>query len=468
MTNSYDIIVIGGGPGGYVAAIRASQLGFKTAVIEKAHLGGICLNWGCIPTKSLLCSSDLWHTAKHFTDYGIDAKSLSFDIAKITKRSREVSAKLAEGVKFLMKKNNITVIEGHGNLNGKNGVLVRKNAARDSERITELNAKHIILATGASARVVQGLEPDGEVIWTYKEAMVPEKLPASIIIVGSGAIGMEFASFYSTLGSKVTVVEMADRILPVEDSEISKIAQKSFEKDGVSIHVTSTLSITKKDKNGVEAVIKTGDKTTPIKAEKVIVAAGIVPNTENLGLEGTKIKFERGHIKTDGYLRTDQPNVYAIGDVTMPPWLAHKASHEAVVCIDAIAGKNPHPIKPENIPGCTYCRPQIASIGLSEDRAKAEGVAVKIGRFPFSANGKAIAQGETDGLVKVIFDAKTGSLIGAHIIGTEATELIHNFTLGKTMEAVEEDFMHTIFPHPTLSEMLHEAALAAYGKALHV
>lgn len=461
----FDVAIIGGGPGGYVAAIRASQLGLKTAVIERAHLGGICLNWGCIPTKALLRSAEVYHLMQHADAFGLSAKSISFDLEKIVKRSRDVSAQLTKGIGFLMKKHKVTVIEGEGTLAGRGEIAVSK----DKKPLQHVKAKHIILATGARARNIPGIEADGKLIWSYREAMTPDMLPKSLLVMGSGAIGIEFASFYRTLGVDVTVVELQDRVLPVEDAEISQHAQKAFEKHGMKILTGTSVKSVKKGKNDVTATLvdKNGKETT-MTVDRIISAVGIIGNTENIGLEGTRVKVERGHIVVDDMLRTDEPGVYAIGDVVGAPWLAHKASHEGVICVEAIAGKRPHAMNRKNIPGCTYCHPQVASVGLTEQAAIAAGHDVKVGRFPFHGNGKAIALGEPDGLVKTVFDAKTGALLGAHMIGAEVTEMIQGYVVGKSMEATELDFMHTIFPHPTLSEMMHESVLDAYGKALHV
>lgn len=464
MAENFDIVIIGGGPGGYVAAIRASQLGMKTALVEREHLGGICLNWGCIPTKALLRSSEIYHTLHHLGDYGLAAEKITFDLQKIVARSRGVSAQLTKGIGFLMKKNKVTVFDGKASLAGHGKVSVSK----DSAKVAELEAKHIIIATGARARALPNIQPDGKLIWTYKEAMVPEKMPKSLLVIGSGAIGIEFASFYKTMGADVTVVEVQNRILPVEDEEISALAKKSFEKDGMKILTSTTVTAVKTGKDSVTATLQTAEgKTSELTVDRVILAVGIIGNTEGIGLESTKVKIERGHIVTDNVYRTAEPGIYAIGDVTGAPWLAHKASHEGVICVEAIAGKHPHAMKKENIPGCTYCRPQVASVGLSEKAAKEKGHEVKIGRFSFIGNGKAIALGEPEGLIKTVFDAKTGELLGAHMIGAEVTEMIQGYAIGKTMEAVEADFMHTVFPHPTLSEMMHEAVLDAYGQALH-
>ncbi len=461
---AFDVIVVGGGPGGYVAAIRAAQLGLKTAVVEREHLGGICLNWGCIPTKALLRSAEVGHLLKHADAYGFTATGVSFDLKKIVDRSRKVAAQLSGGVKHLLKKNKVAVFDGHGRLNGPGKLKVEK----DGKAVADLTAKHIILATGARARALPGLEPDGRLIWTYKEAMVPTALPKSLLVVGSGAIGIEFASFYRNLGAEVTVVEVLPRVLPVEDAEISGLAQKAFEKQGMKILTGATVKALKKAADTVTATVETGGKSQDITVDRVILAVGIVGNVESLGLEGTKVKVEKTHIVTDGYGATGEPGVYAIGDLTGAPWLAHKASHEGVVCVEKIAGvKGVHPIDVRNIPGCTYCMPQVASVGLTEQAAKDKGHEVKVGRFPFIGNGKAIALGEPEGLVKTVFDAKTGELLGAHMIGAEVTELIQGYTIAKTMETTEAELMHTIFPHPTLSEMMHESVLAAYGRAIH-
>ncbi len=455
----FDLIVIGGGPGGYVAAIRAAQLKMKVAVIEANHLGGICLNWGCIPTKALLRSSEVYHLMKNAESFGLSAKDVRFDIEKVVKRSRTVSKQLSAGIGHLLKKNKVTVIEGYAKLSGQGKVTVENDT---------YTAKHIIIATGARARSLPGLEADGKQIWSYKEAMVPTKMPKSLLVVGSGAIGMEFASFYRTMGVEVTVVEVMDRILPVEDEEISALALKSFEKQGMKIKIGAQVKKIDKNKNSVTAHVESNGKIEKIEVEAVIMAVGIQANTENIGLEKTKIKLDRGHIVTDEYMRTAEPNVYAIGDVAGAPWLAHKASHEAIICVEKITGqKDVHPMNKLNIPGCTYCHPQIASVGLTEAKAKEAGHKIKVGRFPFMGNGKAIALGEPEGLVKTIFDEKTGELLGAHMIGAEVTELIQGYVVGKTAELTEAEYMHTIFPHPTLSEMMHEAVLDAYGKAIH-
>ncbi len=461
---NFDIVIIGGGPGGYVAAIRAAQLKMNVALVEANHLGGICLNWGCIPTKALLRSSEVHHLFQHAEQFGFKVKGIEFDIEKIVQRSRGVASQLSKGVQHLLKKNKVTVIDGWAKLKGKGQVAVEK----DGKLIETLAAKHIIIATGARARVLPGLEPDGELVWTYREAMVPKTMPKSLVVVGSGAIGIEFASFYRNMGAEVTVVEVMDRVMPVEDEEISTFAKKAFEKQGMKILTSAKLAKIEKGKNEVTCHVEVGGKTEQIKAERVIMAVGIVANTENLGLENTKVKLDRGHIITNEWLATDEPGVYAIGDVTGAPWLAHKASHEGVICVEKISGSNSvHPLKKANIPGCTYCMPQVASVGLTEKAAKEKGYTLKVGRFPFMGNGKAIALGEPEGLVKTIFDAKTGELLGAHMIGAEVTEMIQGYGIAKTLETTEEDLMHTIFPHPTLSEMMHESVLDAYGKVIH-
>ena len=466
MSNTnFDVVVIGGGPGGYVAAIRASQLGMKAAVVEANHLGGICLNWGCIPTKALLRSSEIHHLLSHASDYGFTIKDFSFDIKKVVERSRGVAKQLSGGIGHLLKKNKVEVFDGFGKLQGKGKVAVTK----DNKKVADLTAKHIVIATGARARVLPGMEPDGKLIWTYREAMVPTEMPKSLLVVGSGAIGIEFASFYKNMGAEVTVVEVLDRVMPVEDAEISAIAQKQFVKQGMKILTNAKTTKFEKGKDNVTVHVESKGKVEKITVDRVIMAVGIVANTEEIGLENVKgVKLDRGHIITDGYMKTDEPNVYAIGDVCGAPWLAHKASHEGVICIEKIAGeKDVHPIIKTNIPGCTYCMPQVASVGLTEAAAKEAGHKIKVGRFPFMANGKAIALGESDGLVKTIFDEKTGELLGAHMVGAEVTEMIQGYVIGKTAELTESEYMHTIFPHPTLSEMMHESVLDAYGKAIH-
>ena len=460
----FDIIVIGGGPGGYVAAIRAAQLGMKTALVEANHLGGICLNWGCIPTKALLRSSEIHHLINHADAFGLKVSGIEFDIKKIVERSRGVAKQLSGGVAHLLKKNKVQVFDGFGKLAGKQVVKVEK----DGKAVAELKSPNIIIATGARARALPGLEPDGKFVWSYREAMVPEEMPKSLLVVGSGAIGIEFASFYRNMGAEVTVVEVMDRILPVEDEEISAFARKQFEKQGMKIMAGAKVTKLDKGSNNVTCHVEAGGKTEKITVDRVIMAVGIVANTENLGLENTKVELDRGHIKTNEWLETAEKGVYAIGDVTGAPWLAHKASHEGVICVEKIKGeKGVHPMNKANIPGCTYCMPQIASVGMTEAKAKEAGYEVKVGRFPFMGNGKAIALGEPEGMVKTVFDAKTGELLGAHMVGAEVTELIQGYVIAKTLETTEADLMHTIFPHPTLSEMMHESVLDAYGKAIH-
>jgi dihydrolipoamide dehydrogenase len=461
---NYDVIVIGAGPGGYVTAIRAAQLGMKTAVVEREHLGGICLNWGCIPTKALLRTSEIYHNIQHADDYGIKVKDVSFDIKKVIERSRGVAKQLSDGVAYLLKKNKVTVIDGAGQFVGKGKITVEK----AGKMVGDFQAKHIILATGARARALPGLEPDGKLIWTYKEAMVPDVFPKSLLVIGSGAIGIEFASFYRTLGAEVTVVEVMDRVLPVEDAEISALALKAFKKQGMTVLTKTEVKALKKGKNNVTATISANGKSEEKTFDRVILAVGIVGNVENLGLENTKIKIEKTHVVTDEWSQTGEPGVYAIGDLTGPPWLAHKASHEGVICIEKIAGvKGVHPLNTGRIPGCTYCLPQVASVGLTEAAAKEQGRNIRVGRFPFMGNGKAIALGEPEGLIKVIFDEKTGELLGAHMIGAEVTELIQGYAVAMTLETTEQDLMHTIYPHPTLSEMMHEAVLDAYDRTIH-
>ncbi len=462
---SYDVIVIGSGPAGYVCAIRASQLGLKAAIVERAELGGICLNWGCIPTKALLRSSEIWHLMHRLEEFGFSGENFKFDIAKIVARSRKVSKQLSNGVAFLMKKHKIAVIVGEAKLAGTGKIAVTKDG-----KTTEYGAKDIVLATGARARALPGLEPDGKLIWTYREAMVPDVFPKSLLVVGSGAIGIEFASFYKTLGSDVTVVEVMDRVLPVEDEEISAFAAKAFVKQGMKIKVSTTVEKLEKGADSVIATLKGKDgKTETVTAERVILAVGIVGNVENLGLEQMGVKVEKTHVVIDAWGATGAPGLWAIGDLAGPPWLAHKGMHEGVIVAERIAGvKGVHPLDTANVPGCTYCTPQVASIGMTEAKARASGRKIKVGRFPAIGNGKAIALGEPDGFIKTIFDAETGEMLGAHMIGAEVTELIQGYAIAKTGELTDTELAETIFPHPTLSEMMHEAVLAADGKVLHV
>jgi dihydrolipoamide dehydrogenase len=461
----FDLIVVGGGPGGYVAAIRAAQLKMKVAVVEGKHLGGICLNWGCIPTKALLRSYEINHLLHHMDQFGFSADNISFDIGKIVKRSRAVAGQLSGGIGHLLKKNKVTVINGYGFFQGP-GMLTVK-ADPTGKLLETIEAPHIILATGARPREIPGLEVDKRLIWSYFEAMVPTEMPKSLLVIGSGAIGIEFASFYRNMGAEVTVVEMLDRIVPVEDEDISAFALKEFQKQGMKFHLSAAVKGVEKGENNVTVTVEAAGKSHKITVDRVIVAAGIVGNVENIGLERSKAKVERTHIVVDGYGQTGEPGLYAIGDVAGPPWLAHKASHEGVICVEKIAGLHPHALDVGNIPGCTYCRPQIASVGLTEAKAKAAGYTLKLGKFPFIGNGKAIAMGEPDGFVKTIFDAKTGALLGAHMVGAEVTEMIQGFVIARTLETTEEELMSTIFPHPTVSESMHESVLDAYGQVIH-
>jgi dihydrolipoamide dehydrogenase len=459
MADTYDLIVLGSGPGGYVSAIRASQLGMKVAIVEREKLGGICLNWGCIPTKALLRTSEIHHYMTHAGAYGLSAEKVGFDLAAIVERSRKVAGQLNMGVKGLMKKNKVTVVEGEGKLSGK-GIL--------SVGDKQLQAKHILIATGARARDLPFAKADGERIWTYRHAMVPREMPTRLLVIGSGAIGVEFASFYSDMGAEVTIVEMLPRILPVEDEEVSAFMHKALTKQGMTIHVGAGVEKLETSRTGVKAAIKGADgKTVTGEFSHAIVAVGIAPNSENIGLEALGVKTDRGHIVVDGFGRTNVEGIYAFGDVTGPPWLAHKASHEGVVCVEAIAGTKPHPFETWNIPGCTYSRPQVASVGLTEARAKEGGRKVRVGKFPFIGNGKAIALGEAEGFVKTVFDEATGELLGAHMVGAEVTELIQGYVIARQLEATEAELMETVFPHPTLSEMMHESVLDAYGRAVH-
>jgi dihydrolipoamide dehydrogenase len=469
---SFDIIIIGSGPGGYVTAIRAAQLGFKTAIVEREYLGGICLNWGCIPTKALLRSAEIFHYMQHAKDYGLKADNVGFDPAAVVKRSRAVSKRLNDGVGFLMKKNKVAMIWGEATIDAPGKVTVKagkSEAPKGALGSGAYQAKHIIIATGARPRVLPGLEPDKKLVWTYFEAMVPDRMPKSLLVVGSGAIGIEFASFYRTLGAEVTVVEVLPQILPVEDAEIAAFARKAFEKQGIKI--MSGTKVTKLDKqaDNVTATIDDGKGgTQTLKVERVISAVGVTGNIENLGLEKLGVKTDRGTITVDNLNRTSVPGIYAIGDVAGPPMLAHKAEHEGVICVEAIKGLHPHPMNKSLIPGCTYCAPQVASVGITEQAAKEKKLEVRVGRFPFVGNGKAIALGEDQGMVKVIFDKKTGALIGAHMVGAEVTELIQGYVVAMNLETTEEELMHTVFPHPTLSEMMKEAVLDAYGRVLNM
>ena len=468
MAENYDLIVLGSGPGGYVAAIRAAQLGLKTAIVERENLGGICLNWGCIPTKALLRSAEIYHYMQHAGDYGLTAANISADIDAVVKRSRGVAKQLNQGVTHLMKKNKITVHMGDGKLTAAGKVTVTFEEKGDSHFL-ERTAKNIILATGARARDLPFAPADAKRIWTYRHAMVPPEMPKKLLVIGSGAIGIEFASFYNDMGAEVTVVEMLDRIVPVEDADVSAFLEKALKKQGMTIMTGTGVEELTSTPNGVKAKIKGKDgKVVASDFTHCIVAIGIVPNTENIGLEALGVEMDRGFLKTDPNCRTNVPGLWAIGDITAPPWLAHKASHEGVIAVEAIAGGHPHAMDPLNIPGCTYCHPQVASVGLTEAKAKELGHDVKVGNFPFIGNGKAIALGEAEGFIKTVFDAKTGELLGAHMVGAEVTELIQGYTIGKTAELVEADFMHTVFPHPTLSEMMHESVLAAYGRTLHM
>jgi dihydrolipoamide dehydrogenase len=461
---SFDVIVIGAGPGGYVAAIRASQLGLKVAIVEREHLGGICLNWGCIPTKALLRSAEVFHLMHRAKEFGLKADGIGYDLPAVVARSRGVAKQLSGGIGHLMKKNKVTVFMGAATLPKKGTVSVKTDKGTE-----ELTAKSIILATGARARELPGLEADGDLVWSYKHALVASRMPKKLLVIGSGAIGIEFASFFNTLGADTTVVEVMDRILPVEDAEISAFAKKAFIKQGMKIlEKAGVKKLDRKPGQGVTAHIEQDGKVTTHEFDTVISAVGIVGNVENLGLEALGVKIDRTHVVTDEYCRTGVEGLYAIGDIAGAPWLAHKASHEGVMVAELIAGGHPHAIKPNSIAGCTYCHPQIASVGLTEAKANEAGYAVKVGRFPFIGNGKAIALGESEGLVKTVFDAKTGELLGAHMVGAEVTELIQGYVVGRTLETTEEDLMNTVFPHPTLSEMMHEAVLDAYGRALHI
>ncbi|KJS44258.1 MAG: dihydrolipoamide dehydrogenase [Roseovarius sp. BRH_c41] len=462
-STTYDMIVIGAGPGGYVAAIRGAQLGLKVAIVEREHMGGICLNWGCIPTKAMLRSSEVFHLMHRAKEFGLSAEGIGYDLDAVVKRSRGVAKQLSGGVAHLMKKNKVTVVMGAATLPAKGKVSVKTDKGTE-----ELAAKHIILATGARARELPGLEADGDLVWTYKHALVPPRMPKKLLVIGSGAIGIEFASFYNTLGSETTVVEVMERILPVEDAEISAFAKKAFTKQKMKIMEKAMVKQLDRGKGKVTAHIEVGGKVEKHEFDTVISAVGIVGNVEGLGLEALGVKIDRTHVVTDEYCRTGVEGLYAIGDIAGAPWLAHKASHEGVMVAELIAGGHPHPVKPESIAGCTYCHPQVASVGLTEAKAKDAGYSVKVGRFPFIGNGKAIALGEAEGMVKTVFDAKTGELLGAHMIGAEVTELIQGYVVGRQLETTEEDLMNTVFPHPTLSEMMHESVLDAYDRVIHI
>lgn len=461
-SQSFDMIVIGAGPGGYVAAIRGAQLGLKVACVEREHMGGICLNWGCIPTKALLRSSEIFHYMHRAKEYGLSAEKIGFDLDAVVKRSRGVAKQLNSGVTHLLKKNKVTSIMGDATITAKGKVSVKTEKGTE-----ELTAKNIVVATGARARELPGLEADGDLVWTYKAALQPKRMPKKLLVIGSGAIGIEFASFYHTLGAETTVVEVMDRILPVEDEEISKFAKKQFEKQGLKIREKTMVKKLDRGQGKVTAHIEQNGKTTTEEFDTVISAVGIVGNVEGLGLEELGVKVERTHVVTDKHCRTGIEGVYAIGDVAGAPWLAHKASHEGVMVAELIAGGHPHAVDPDSIAGCTYCHPQVASVGLTEAQAKEAGYKIKVGRFPFIGNGKAIALGEPEGMVKTVFDEKTGALLGAHMVGAEVTELIQGYVVGRQLETTEEDLMNTVFPHPTLSEMMHESVLDAWGRAIH-
>ncbi|MDP5336790.1 MAG: dihydrolipoyl dehydrogenase [Paracoccaceae bacterium] len=459
---AFDLIVIGAGPGGYVAAIRAAQLGLKVVIVERENLGGICLNWGCIPTKAMLRSSEVFHLMHRAKEFGLGAENITYDLDAVVKRSRGVAKQLSSGIGHLMKKNKITVVMGEATIPAKGRVTVKTDKGTE-----ELTAPNIVLATGARARELPGLEADGDLVWSYRHALVPPHMPKKLLVIGSGAIGIEFASFYNTLGADTTVVEVMDRILPVEDAEISGFAKKQFEKQGMTIREKAMVKHLDRGKGKVTAHIETNGKVEQQNFDTVISAVGIVGNTEGLGLEALGVTIDRTHVVTDAYCRTGVEGLYAIGDIAGAPWLAHKASHEGVMVAELIAGQHPHPVRPEAIAGCTYCQPQVASVGYTEAKAKAAGHDIKVGRFPFIGNGKAIALGEAEGMIKTVFDAKTGELLGAHMVGAEVTELIQGYVIGRTLETTEEDLMNTVFPHPTLSEMMHESVLDAYGRALH-
>jgi dihydrolipoamide dehydrogenase len=461
--NKYDVVVIGAGPGGYVAAIRSAQLGKKVVIIERENMGGICLNWGCIPTKALLRTSEVYHLMHRAKDFGLSVQKPDFDLDAVVKRSRQVAGQLSGGIGHLMKKNKITTIMGEATITGKGRVSVKTDKGTE-----ELTGKDIVLATGARARELPGLEADGDMVWTYRHALEPKRMPKKLLVIGSGAIGIEFASFYNTMGAETTVVEVMDRVLPVEDAEISAFAKKQFVKQGMKIMEKAMVKKLDRGKGTVTAHIESNGKVEKHEFDTVISAVGIVGNTENLGLEDLGVKIDRAHVVTDEYCRTGVDGLYAIGDIAGAPWLAHKASHEGVMVAELIAGEHPHPVRPESIAGCTYCYPQVASVGYTEAKAKELGYDIKVGNFPFIGNGKAIALGEPEGMVKTVFDAKTGELLGAHMVGAEVTELIQGYVVGRQLETTEEDLMNTVFPHPTLSEMMHESVLDAYGRVIHM
>ena len=462
-SNSFDVVVVGAGPGGYVAAIRAAQLGLKTAIVEREHMGGICLNWGCIPTKAMLRSSEVFHLMHRAKEFGLGAEEISFDLNAVVSRSRGVAKQLNQGVGYLMKKNNVQVFMGAASLADPKTVLVK--TEKETQKLT---AKNVILATGARARELPGLEADGDLVWTYKHALTPSRMPKKLLVIGSGAIGIEFASFYNTLGAETTVVEVLDRILPVEDSEIAGFAKKQFVKQGMIIREKATVKKLERKSGKVIAHIEQDKKVEKHEFDTVISAVGIVGNVENLGLENLGVKIDRTHVVTDEFCRTSAKGVFAIGDLAGAPWLAHKASHEGTMVAELIAGQKPHAVDPNSIAGCTYCHPQIASVGMTEAQAKDAGHDIKVGRFPFIGNGKAIALGEPEGMVKTIFDAKSGELLGAHMVGAEVTELIQGYIVGRKLETTEQDLMETVFPHPTLSEMMHESVLDAFNRAVHI
>lgn len=462
MSKSFDMIVIGAGPGGYVAAIRGAQLGLSVAIVEREHLGGICLNWGCIPTKAMLRTSEVFHLMHRAKEFGLKAEGIGFDLDAVVKRSRGIAKQLNSGVGHLLKKNKVTVVMGEATIPAKGKVQVKTDKG-----VEDLSAKNIVIATGARARELPGLEADGDLVWTYKHALVPKRMPKKLLVIGSGAIGIEFASFYNTLGADTTVVEVMDRILPVEDAEISGFAKKQFEKQGMTIREKAMVKQLDRGKGKVTAHIEQGGNVSKEEFDTVISAVGIVGNTEGLGLEALGVQVDRTHVVTDPVCRTGVEGVYAIGDIAGAPWLAHKASHEGVMVAELIAGGRPHAVEPDSIAGCTYCQPQVASVGLTEAQAKEKGFDIKVGRFPFIGNGKAIALGEPEGMIKTVFDAKTGALLGAHMVGAEVTELIQGYVVGRQLETTEEDLMQTVFPHPTLSEMMHEAVLDAWGRAIH-